>query len=429
MELSVSNGVLRYTGGKEIEIIINNIVSKVYNDKKEKVILFMTDGTWTEFDLADITSPTFTLFSDMTEWFEDNVIPEIGGGAAVYTQNVAYINAGIDDSDNRIFETYKEAVTWITANGSPTAKNQWSVLTSGYLDEDIELVEFINLDGYIGSSVKSVVSTTDYANSNIFNIDVKNLTIETLYVAEGKKVSLNDCIINNVVPVADDGNGYLYLRDCSVFGGDFSNTLGIGEWERVQFIARVDNITDLSHIGTNIVARCHFVSAPSSYDGFIISDLPHILLYATGSFESLTLESAVVLFDSSILVEDLTVSAQLNVDGSYIHTTSFKITSNITKLTNSKVLGVITLTNAAEIKTTNSVINNNIQLNDTSTATIKQGTVLLGTITQVDPTTTITDERYVVLQFVDNAAASAAGLVVGSMYWDTTSSAIKIVTA
>jgi hypothetical protein len=68
-------------------------------------------------------------------------------------------------------------------------------------------------------------------------------------------------------------------------------------------------------------------------------------------------------------------------------------------------------------------------LNDTSVAIINQGTVLLGTITQVDPTTTITDERYVVLQFVDNAAAVAAGLVVGSMYWNTTLSAIQIVTA
>jgi hypothetical protein len=138
----------------------------------------------------------------------------------------------------------------------------------------------------------------------------------------------------------------------------------------------------------------------------------------------------VILYDSIIVVEDLTVSAKLDVYGSFIRTTAFNITSKkTTKLTNSKVVGVITLTNAAEIQTTNSVIENNIQLNDTSTATIKQGTVLLGTITQVDPTTAIIDERYVVLQFVDNAAAVAGGLVVGSMYWDTTSSAIKIVTA
>ena len=75
MELSVNDGILRIENGKETDIIINNIVSNVYNTKKEKVVLFLTDGTWTEIAFTSVTSPTFTLFSDMVAWFEDDVIP------------------------------------------------------------------------------------------------------------------------------------------------------------------------------------------------------------------------------------------------------------------------------------------------------------------------------------------------------------------
>jgi hypothetical protein len=348
---------------------------------------------------------------------------------------VCYINQDAETNiKSRQFKTKAEADVWLaslTGSDAPSSTNHWTIQTGGgFIDEDWLIYQYIDIQLQAGTRVKSVTGAFKPVTpaDSLLDAVIIGGTISTVYIAEDTILNIQQCLIHSVLPVVDDGNGYLYLRDCSVFGGNFSNTLGIGVWESVQFIARVDNITDLSHIGTNYVVRCNFVSAPSSYDGFIISDLPYFLLYAAGSFESLTLESAVFLLDSIILVEDLTVSAQLEVFGSFIKATAFKITSNITELTNSKVLGVIILTNAAEIQTTNSVIHNNIQLNDTSTATIKQGTVLRGTITQVDPTTTITDERYVVLQFVDNAAASAAGLVVGSMYWDTTSSAIKIVT-
>lgn len=348
---------------------------------------------------------------------------------------VCYINQDTETNiKSRQFKTKAEADVWLaslTGSDAPSSTNHWTIQTGGgFIDEDWLIYQYIDIQLQAGTRVKSVTGAFKPVTpaDSLLDAVIIGGTISTVYIAEDTILNIQQCLIHSVLPVVDDGNGYLYLRECYVFGGDFSNTLGIGEWERVQFIARVDNITDLSHIGINGVLRSHFVSAPSSYDGFRITDLPPILSYATGSFESLTLESAVILFDSSIMVEDLTVSAELDVDGSFIRTTAFKITSNITNLTNSRVKGVIVLTNAAKIQTTNSVIKNNIQLNDTSTATIEQGTVLLGTITQVDPTTTITDERYVVLQFVDNAAAVARGLVVGSMYWDTTSSAIKIVT-
>lgn len=348
---------------------------------------------------------------------------------------VCYIN---QDTETNIkshqFKTKAEADVWLaslTGSDAPSSTNHWTIQTGGgFIDEDWLIYQYIDIQLQAGTRIKSVTGAFEPVPpaDSLLDAVIIGGTISTVYIAEDTILNIQNCNIGKLLPVVDDADGYLQLTRCLVTGGDFSNTLGIGGWEGVQFIARVDNITDLSHIGTNSVLRSHFVSAPSSYDGFAISDLPHFLLYSTGSFESLTLESAVFLFDSSIGVEDLTVSAQLDVDGSYIHTTAFKITSNTTKLTNSKVVGVITLTNAAEIKTTNSVIENNIRLKDTSTATIKQGTVLLGTITRVDPTTTITDERYVVLQFVDNAAALAGGLGPGSIYWDITSSVIKIVT-
>jgi hypothetical protein len=348
---------------------------------------------------------------------------------------VCYINQDAETNiKSRQFKTKAEADVWLaslTGSDAPSSTNHWTIQTGGgFIDEDWLIYQYIDIQLQAGTRVKSVTGAFKPVTpeDSLLDAVISGGTISTVYIAEDTILNIQNCRIDKLLPVVGDTDGHLKLTDCSVFGGNFSNTLGIGGWESVHFIARVDNITDLSHIGTNYVVRCHFVSAPSSYDGFIISDLPYFLLYATCLFESLTLESAVTLFESVVLVEDLTVSAQLEVNRSHISTTSFKITSGTTKLTNSKMAGVITLTNAAKIQTTNSVIKNNIQLNDTSTARIEQGTVLLGTITQVDPTTTITDERYVVLQFVDNAAAVAGGLVVGSMYWDTTSSAIKIVT-
>ncbi len=361
----------------------------------------------------------------------------IGGDSGATTDRTIYLNQDLAMSieARKMFKTKAKADVWLatlTGDDAPSESNHWTIQTGGgFIDEDWLIYQYIDIQLQAGTRVKSVTGAFKPATPADALLDAVIIggTISTVYIAEDTILNIQNCTIDKLLPVVDDTDGHLKLTECYVFGGDFSNTLIVGEWERVQFIARVDDITNLSHIGTNGVVRCHFVSAPTSYNNFVISDLPYILLYATGSFESLTIESDVVLFDSSILVEDLTVSAQLDVDGSFISSTAFKITANTTKLTNSKVVGVIALTNAAEIKTTNSVVKNNIQLNDTSTATIKQGTVLLGTITQVDPTTTITDERFVVLQFVDNAAAVAGGLVVGSMYWNTTSSAIKIVTA
>jgi len=312
---------------------------------------------------------------------------------------VCYINQDTETNiKSRQFKTKAEADIWLaslTGSDAPSSTNHWTIQTGGgFIDEDWLIYQYIDIKLQAGTRVKSVTGAFQPSTPMLALLDavISGGTISTVYIAEDTILNIQNCTINKLLPVVDEADGYLVLNDCDVLGGNFSNTKMADDWKQVRFIAKMDDITSLSHIGTNGVIRCLFISAPTSYDNFVISDLPRILLYATGSFESLTIESDVMLFDSSFRVEDLTVSAQLDVDGSFISTTAFKITANTTNLTNSKVKGVITLTNAAEIETRNSVVENNIRLYDTSVAIINQGTVLLGTITQVDPTTTRVDD-------------------------------------
>lgn len=298
----------------------------------------------------------------------------IGGDSGASTDRTVYLNQDLAESieARRMFKTKAEADAYIaalTGDDIPKADNHWCIeFGGGYVDEDCVAYPYVDLLLKPGTVLKSLVSAVPYDDYNVWDCRVFGGAVKLLSVAEGMVIAFESCSIEEIQPVEGDGKGYVHIEDCWVFGGDLSNILQpMLVWNNVRLFAVKSALSGLSgiYLVNGIVAKT---------ETFGITDLPSTMI------------------------------------GGYVSAAGAKVLDgNSTNLYGTNVDGVIDVEAGAFLK-------------------LYPGTYCNEAPVPLDPSASIVDYRFVVPQYADNAAASAAGLVVGSMYWNTTDSAMKLVT-
>jgi hypothetical protein len=196
--------------------------------------------------------------------------------------NVAYVNYDLtgDLESQLIFDSYASAAVWINANGSPATDNHWTiVMPSGYCDEDVVADEFIDIQGHVGTVINSISSKVVSTGVNILDVTIKNCIIDTLWIDEGKILNLRDCILNTVQPVGGAGTGYAQFDNCTILGGDFSNTTGLLPWKNNMFLAFESDIENLTSVGASTeLLNCpiRFITARFIWSRRSVCQLTHI---------------------------------------------------------------------------------------------------------------------------------------------------------
>lgn len=233
--------------------------------------------------------------------------------------NVAYVNYDLtgDLESQLIFDSYASAAVWINANGSPAADNHWTiVMPSGYCDEDVELVEFIDLQGMSGSKVKSVVSTTISTGSNFNDCKVENIEIDTIYFEKNTIISVKNCTINHLVNDIGEDAYIGYFENNIIYGTpDFTNINFILGANKCSFFC--ENLETLPSF---------IISSLLMIDGAVIDNETTFVLCGIKG-DSITFEedtrfnNCVVNFSGDIILNDLSksINTAITADSIFIN--------------------------------------------------------------------------------------------------------------
>ena len=329
--------------------------------------------------------------------------------------NVAYVNYDIpgDLESKLIFSSYANAVVWINENGSPSSENHWTiVMPSGYCDEDVVADEFIDIQGHVGTVIGTVNSKVVGTGKNVYDVTIRNCVIDTLFVDEAKIMSIEDCVINRVEPVNDADDGYLNINNSTILGGDFSNTTGLLPWKNNMFLALESDIENLISVGDTIEFQgCVFISRPTYFTHSII-ELPDKIYNGRAIMEqafSMSVaphwKNSVIFCSDSVTFEDgaKIKNCEMKIDTIYV-TGGYFVTYN------SEITGTKILSSDATIELHQSVANDgNIDLHDTATLKIYDGSEIDGDVIQVDSTTAINDYRNTIAGSSEAASINNVG--------------------
>jgi hypothetical protein len=412
---------------------------RIYADMIEATALFassfMCDGDSYFTDMVNIQDTLFAYFMKMLPLDTisssyclaldptDSVIKlaPMSDGIPDFN-NVAYVNYDLtgDLESQLIFDSYASAAAWINANGSPATDNHWTiVMPSGYCDEDVVADEFIDIQGHVGTVINSISSKVVSTGVNILDVTIKNCIIDTLWIDEGKILTLRDCILNTVQPVDGAGTGYAQFDNCTILGGDFSNTTGLLPWENNMFLAFESDIENLISVGASTEFQgCVFVSYPT-YSTHSIIELPYNIYNGRALMEQAFSMSVNPHWRNSVI--SCSDSATFE-DGAKIKNCDMKIdTINVTGgnfvTYNSEITGAKILSSNATIELHQSVANGgNIDLYDTAMLKIYDGSEIDGDVIQVDPTTAINDYRSTYAEIYYSDASTAQSIPTGTTY-------------
>lgn len=187
----------------------------------------------------------FTCVYNGTTWDIFQTPAENYDAATLELEHVVYVNPSVKTKDitKRVFKTYDAAASYISSIGTATTNNHWTIkLSSGYLDEDITLRAFMDVQGTVGTKIKSVTSNVAFVSSNVYDSVVYDCAIETAYVAGAKTANFVRCTFGRITPVLGAAAGQLLITDSIIKSADFSNSESIYDWSGNKFYATGGNI-------------------------------------------------------------------------------------------------------------------------------------------------------------------------------------------
>lgn len=341
--------------------------------------------------------------------------------------NVAYVNYDLtgDLESQLIFDSYASAAVWINANGSPTADNHWTiVMPSGYCDEDVVADEFIDIQGHVGTVINTVSSKVVETGENIYDVTIRNCVIDTLFVDEAKIMSIEDCVINWVEPVNGADDGYLNINNSTILGGDFSNTAQLFSWKNISMLNTNDFVSlDSLSFGLQNSSIKFPQTLPgttttlpvSMYNCIVTANHPIeqaqiSMNNCTADIDSITMTTKDFEIRNSSL--DITTLNLLGCKATNVSLfcDTINVTDGSAVFYDSEITGVKNISGDATIDLYKATSNSgNINLNDTSIANIYEGSMIDGSIVQVDPTTTINDYRNTIAGSSEAASINNVG--------------------
>ena len=339
-------------------------------------------------------------------------------GARPDLSRVCWINTDYTSNDTvaRRFKSKADADAWIAAQTgakAPSANNHWTIIScGGFLDEACVLYPYVDFEGVTGSVVKSIVSAVPFTGANTFDITVKNITIGNFYVDEATILRINDCVIENITPVDGAGNGYVQMDNCTILGGDFSNTTGLLPWKNNMFLAFESDIENLTSVGASTEFQgCVFISYPTYWTHSII-ELPDNIYNGRAIMEQAFSMSVDPHWRNSVIscLDSVTFEDGAKITSCYVKIDTIDVTGGNFVTYNSEITGAKILSSDATIELHQSISNGgNIDLNDTSALKIYNGSEIDGNVIQVDPTTAINDYRNTITDSSEAASINNVG--------------------
>jgi len=173
-----------------------------------------------------------------------------GGSSSIQNSNTVYVNLGLaaDNAERKIFKTYASALAWIIANGSPSSENLWQIILPAGSVGDIEISnQYIRIVGNKSTVISNLSSSIAYAEDYdlFFDILIDNLTIENINILADTIICLNKCEILDVTD-GGEGNGYLFLMNCNISKGDFTNVINPVAYQNCNFRTNTGTIINLN---------------------------------------------------------------------------------------------------------------------------------------------------------------------------------------
>jgi len=258
----------------------------------------------------------YTCVYNGTTWdmFSKQASPSGGFADVPHLSDVALVNYDISvaDTTDLIFPTIALAQTYIATLGTQTTDNHWSIFVpSGNCDEDVIALPYMDVQGCVGTVLKSVTSNTAFVSDNVYDTNVMDCGITNLYVAESKTINLARCKIYNLEPVLGAGAGKVLMNDCTVLAGDFSNTESVLNWSNNIFLAIYGNIL--------LSGMTHVINGGQiqSYNPNNIS-LPDICLNTLISILAITTTRATTIANSTVSATTIAAGANLTLSNTNI---------------------------------------------------------------------------------------------------------------
>lgn len=237
------------------------------------------------------------------------------------------------------YPTIADAHTFIATEGTATADNHWTIkLPSGYVNEDVVGMAYVDYQGVSGTRLKSFTSGAAYTSANEKDSIVSNCIIDSVNVAQAKAVTFKDCFIKNYAPVSAASTGYVDMQRCTVNQGNFSNTDSSQVWQSNKFIAKTGNI--LLAGMTNKIKDCVLNEDSNSIT------LPTLLENCSIDIDAITISTATTIIGGQLNATAITGNADLtlvalNTDATIAMATGQVLTTSAAKT------GVVTLAGTA----------------------------------------------------------------------------------
>ena len=204
------------------------------------------------------------------------------------------------------YPTIADAHTFIATEGTATADNHWTIkLPSGYVNEDVVGMAYVDYQGVSGTRLKSFTSGAAYTSANEKDSIVSNCIIDSVNVAQAKAVTFKDCFIKNYAPVSAASTGYVDMQRCTVNQGDFSNTDSSQVWQSNKFIAKTGNI--LLAGMTNKIKDCVLNEDSNSIT------LPTLLENCSIDIDAITISTATTIIGGQLNATAITGNADLTL--------------------------------------------------------------------------------------------------------------------
>ncbi len=172
-----------------------------------------------------ITDSISELYKELSELQNNS-----GGGGiinpiVVPLSNTVWINHDLreDNEEQRIFESYNDAILWIQENGNVNEDNQWQVMLPGGTIPEITLYEYINVSGIDGTRIGVLRSSIEVTNieeyplkAYISTVMVDNINLE--FPNQIRGLTIYNSIIYSMNGYS--GFSYLFATNCKFFGSN-----------------------------------------------------------------------------------------------------------------------------------------------------------------------------------------------------------------
>lgn len=140
--------------------------------------------------------------------------------------NTCYVNHDLveDDVENRVFNAYDSAITWIQTNQVLSETNQWQIMLPSGTIPIVTIYEFIKInggDGTVINELRSSVSASLIPSEPLKTANLSNCRINNLNVGEGNIIVLISSLVENII----DSVSYIVLFETIINGGLVENTI------------------------------------------------------------------------------------------------------------------------------------------------------------------------------------------------------------